>query len=130
KPLYLAELRGGGLRAASTLPALVRAGGVDTSIDPAALHHYLSWHSVVPAPRTILRGVRKLPPGTLLEIAPDGSRRERRWWDPPFAREPARSGWGAEDWRDALREALRVAVRRRMVADVPVGVLLSGGLDS
>lgn len=130
KPLYLAELPGGGLRAASTLPALVRAGGVDTSIDPVALHHYLSWHSVVPAPRTILRGVRKLPPATLLDIAPDGTRRERRWWDPPFARDPARSDWGAEDWSDAVLEALRVAVRRRMVADVPVGVLLSGGLDS
>jgi len=130
KPLYLADLGDGGLRVASTLPALVRAGGVDTSIDPVALHHYLSWHSVVPAPRTILRGVRKLPPATLLRIAPDGTRSERRWWDPPFARDPARAGWSAADWRDALQEALRVAVRRRMVADVPVGVLLSGGLDS
>jgi asparagine synthase (glutamine-hydrolysing) len=130
KPLYLAELPGGGLRAASTLPALVQAGGVDTSIDPVALHHYLSWHSVVPAPRTILRGVRKLPPATLLEIAPDGTRSERRWWDPPFSRDPARADWSEEDWRDAVREALRVAVRRRMVSDVPVGVLLSGGLDS
>src|SRR3954447_3769325 len=51
KPLYLSELAGGGLRAASTLPALLAAGGVDTSVDPVALHHYLSWHSVVPAPR-------------------------------------------------------------------------------
>jgi asparagine synthase (glutamine-hydrolysing) len=130
KPLYLADLPDGGLRAASTLPALVRAGGVDTSIDPVALHHYLSWHSVVPAPRTILRGVRKLPPATLLRIAPDGKRSERRWWDPPFTRDPGRAGWSAEDWRDAVLEALRIAVRRRMVADVPVGVLLSGGLDS
>jgi len=130
KPLYLAELPGGGLRAASTLPALLRAGGVDTTIDPVALHHYLSWHSVVPAPRTILRGVRKLPPATLLHVERDGTRRERRWWDPPFARDPERVGWSDEDWADAVREALRTAVRRRMVADVPVGVLLSGGLDS
>src|SRR5215203_6177601 len=65
KPLYLAELPGGGLRAASTLPALLAAGGVDTSVDPVALHHYLSWHSIVPAPRTILRGVRKLAPATV-----------------------------------------------------------------
>jgi asparagine synthase (glutamine-hydrolysing) len=130
KPLYLADLPGGGLRAASTLPALLEGGGVDTAIDPVALHHYLSWHSVVPAPRTILRGVRKLAPATVLAIDPDGSRRERRYWDPPFARDPERSGWSAEDWTDAVRAALETAVRRRMVADVPVGVLLSGGLDS
>ena len=128
KPLYLAEMPGGGLRAASSLPALVEAGGVDTTVDPVALHHYLSWHSVVPAPRTILRGVGKLPPATLLVIEPDGTRRERRYWDPSFTR--AHAGWSAADWTDAVREALRVAVRRRMVADVPVGILLSGGLDS
>jgi len=130
KPLYLQELRDGGLRVASSLPALVAAGGVDTSVDPVALHHYLSWHSIVPAPRTILRGVAKLPPATLLVIEPDGRRRERRYWDPPFERDPARAGWSAEDWEDAVMDALRVAVRRRMVADVPVGILLSGGLDS
>src|SRR3954447_19811478 len=129
KPLYVS--RGPGrVRFASSLPALVRAGGVDTSIDPVALHHYMSFHSVVPAPRTILRGARKLPPATLLRTAPDGKRSERRWWDPPFTRDPERAGWSAEDWRDAVLEALRIAVRRRMVADVPVGVLLSGGLDS
>jgi asparagine synthase (glutamine-hydrolysing) len=128
KPLYLAELPGGGLRAASTLPALVAAGGVDTSVDPVALHHYLSWHSVVPAPRTILAGVRKLPPATILTFERDGGRTQRTYWDPPFER--AHPDWSAEDWQDALLEALRVAVRRRMVADVPVGVLLSGGLDS
>src|SRR5215216_6641107 len=61
KPLYLAETPGRRLRFASTLPALLEAGDVDTSIDPVALHHYLTWHAVVPAPRTILNGVRKLP---------------------------------------------------------------------
>jgi asparagine synthase (glutamine-hydrolysing) len=86
KPLYLADLPGGGLRAASTLPALLAAGGVDTSVDPVALHHYLSWHSVVPAPRTILRGVRKLPPATLLVVEPDGRRRETRYWEALFER--------------------------------------------
>jgi asparagine synthase (glutamine-hydrolysing) len=130
KPLYLADLPGGGLRAASSLPALVRAGGVDTRVDPIALHHYLSWHAIVPAPRTILRGVGKLPPATILVVEPDGTRRERRYWDPPFARDPGRAGWDERDWAEAVREALRVAVDRRMVADVPVGVLLSGGLDS
>src|SRR3954468_9485573 len=124
KPLYLAETDGA-LRAASTLPALLRAGGVDTTVDPVALHHYLSWHSVVPAPRTILRGVTKLPPATLMVIEPDGRRHTQRDWDPPFERH-----LGVEDWPTAVRETLQRAVRRRMVADVPVGILLSGGLDS
>ncbi len=127
KPLYLAGEDGGPLRFASTLPALVAAGRVDTTVDPVALHHYLSWHSVVPAPRTILRGARKLPPATVLVVEPDGTRRERVYWDPPFARDEAHA---PADWADAVREATRVAVRRRMVADVPVGILLSGGLDS
>jgi asparagine synthase (glutamine-hydrolysing) len=130
KPLYLADLPDGGLRFASTLPALLAGGGVDTAVDPVALHHYLSWHSIVPAPRTILRGVRKLGPATVLVIEPGGRRRSRVYWDPPFERDPARAGWSDADWGAGVREALRVAVRRRMVADVPVGILLSGGLDS
>lgn len=129
KPLYLAETSDR-LRFASSLPALIRAGGVDTSIDPVALHHYLSWHAVVPAPYTILRGVRKLPPATIRVIEPDGRSRERVYWDPPFIRDPAKSAWSATEWEEAILDSLRTAVRRRLVADVPVGVLLSGGLDS
>jgi asparagine synthase (glutamine-hydrolysing) len=129
KPLYLAEADGA-LRFASTLPALLAGGGVDTSIDPVALHHYLSFHSVVPAPRTILAGVRKLPPATTLTVEPDGTRREQRYWRASFERDPARADWSERDWADAVHEALRLAVERRMVSDVPVGVLLSGGLDS
>jgi asparagine synthase (glutamine-hydrolysing) len=129
KPLYLAD-GPAGLRFASTLPALLRAGEVDTTIDRVALHHYLSWHAVVPAPRTILAGVRKLAPATVLTVEPDGRRHSSVYWDPPFARDPARADWTPENWQDAMLDALRTAVDRRMVADVPVGVLLSGGLDS
>ena len=129
KPLYLAE-DGATVRFASTLPALLAAGGIDTSIDTVALAHYMSFHAVVPPPRTILAGVRKLPPATVRVYEPDGTRRERRYWDARFARDPARSDWTETDWQDALAESLATAVRRRMVADVPVGVLLSGGLDS
>jgi asparagine synthase (glutamine-hydrolysing) len=129
KPLYLTEA-GGALRFASTLPALLAGGGVDTSIDAVALHHYLSFHSVVPAPRTILAGVRKLPPATTLTVEPDGTRTEHCYWRADFERDPSRAGWSEQDWTDAVREALRTAVERRMVSDVPVGVLLSGGLDS
>ena len=127
KPLYLAEVDGG-LRFASTLPALLAGGGaIDTDIDPVALHHYLSFHSVVPAPRTILCGVRKLAPATLLTIEPGGERSERRYWSSTPGSDPWASG---ADWEGMTLGALRTAVQRRMVADVPVGVLLSGGLDS
>jgi asparagine synthase (glutamine-hydrolysing) len=129
KPLYLAET-GGGLRFGSTLPGLLAAGGIDTTLDPVALHHYFSWHGVVPPPHTILRGVAKLPPATTLVIEPDGRRIERRYWEARHERMPEHADWSERDWQDALLGALRTAVDRRMVADVPVGVLLSGGLDS
>jgi asparagine synthase (glutamine-hydrolysing) len=85
---------------------------------------------VVPAPRTIYRGVRKLPPATVRVIQPDGSYTDTVYWAPEFRRDPDRQVWSKQDWQDALIDALRVAVSRRMVADVPVGVLLSGGIDS
>ena len=129
KPVYVAHLHGR-LRFASSLPALVASGGIDTSIDEAALHHYLSWHSIVPAPRTILAGVQKLPAATIRTIRPDGTWRDREYWKPSYTRKAEHAGWSAADWQDAVRESLKTAVRRRMVADVPVGVLLSGGLDS
>ncbi|MCZ7420847.1 N-acetylglutaminylglutamine amidotransferase [Verrucosispora sp. WMMA2121] len=129
KPLYLAE-SAGVVRFASTLPALLAGGGVDTGIDPVALAHYLSFHSIVPPPRTILRGVTKLPPATVRVYEADGRSHERVYWDPPFLRRDEHSGWSEREWQDALHESLTTAVRRRMVADVPVGVLLSGGLDS
>jgi asparagine synthase (glutamine-hydrolysing) len=110
--------------------ALLDGGGVDTELDRYALHHYMSFHSVVPAPRTIYRGVRKLPPATVRVIQPDGSYTDSVYWTPIFEREPARASWSARDWQDALMGSLRIAVERRMVADVPVGVLLSGGIDS
>ncbi|MCX5000269.1 N-acetylglutaminylglutamine amidotransferase [Streptomyces longwoodensis] len=129
KPLYLAETPGR-LRFASSLPALLAAGDVDTGLDPVALHQYFSWHATVAAPRTVLRGVRKLPPATVRVVEPDGSHRDHRYWQPSYTRRPEHEGMGPDEWRDAVLEALRTAVRRRMVADVPVGVLLSGGLDS
>ncbi|MEV6342479.1 N-acetylglutaminylglutamine amidotransferase [Actinoplanes sp. NPDC051851] len=126
KPLYLAETPGR-LRFASTLPALLAAGGVDTSIDPVALQYYMTFHSVVPAPRTIVAGIRKLPPATVRVVTADGASTERTYWEAGFGR----TGEDAPDvWAERVRDGLRVAVERRMVADVPVGVLLSGGLDS
>ncbi|MCB0941539.1 MAG: N-acetylglutaminylglutamine amidotransferase [Mycobacterium sp.] len=129
KPLYLSE-DSHRVRFASSLPALLAGGGVDTRIDPVALHYYLTFHSVVPAPHTIVRGVRKLEPGSLLAIEPDGSTAAWTYWSPEFTRRADRSDWTEKDWQDAVLDALRTAVKRRLVADVPVGCLLSGGVDS
>jgi asparagine synthase (glutamine-hydrolysing) len=126
KPLYLAE-KAGRVRFASTLPALLAAGDVDKSIDKVALQHYMTFHSVVPAPRTIVAGVRKLPPATVRIIRADGSGEERVYWEASLTRHLSLT---AAEWPAALHEKLKVAVERRMVADVPVGVLLSGGIDS
>jgi asparagine synthase (glutamine-hydrolysing) len=129
KPLYLTQ-DAHRIRFASTLPALLAGGGVDTRIDPVALHHYLTFHSVVPQPRTILRGVSKVPPASVVAIEPDGAMRTTTYWSPDFSRRADRADWSERDWEDAVLESLRLAVERRLVADVPVGCLLSGGVDS
>ena len=126
KPLYLASAAGR-LRFASTLPALLAAGEVDTSLDKVALHHYMTFHSVVPAPRTIITGVRKLPPATVRVIEADGTSTDTVYWEASATRTVQRS---SQEWAYEVGQKLRAAVERRMVADVPVGVLLSGGLDS
>lgn len=129
KPLYLTE-NAKRIRFASSLPALLAGGDVDTRIDSIALHHYMTFHSVVPAPRTILRGVTKVPPASLVAIEPDGRTITKTYWEPDFSRRADRADWSERDWEDAVLDSLRVAVDRRLVADVPVGCLLSGGVDS
>jgi asparagine synthase (glutamine-hydrolysing) len=129
KPLYLAE-SGKRLRFASTLPALLAAGDVDTSIDPVGLHHYMTFHAVVPPPHTLLKGVKKFLPATIRVIEADGRWTDRLYWEPDMTRHAEDARLTAEDWRDRVLDSLRTAVKRRMVADVPVGVLLSGGVDS
>ena len=128
KPLYYSA-DGRRFRFASTLPALVAAGGVDTAIDPVALHHHLSLHAVVPAPRTLLAGVRKLAPGHVMRVDAKGISWERPYWH-LAAKRPAPLP-GEAEWQERLHAGLLAAVRRQnTAADVPVGVLLSGGLDS
>ncbi|HEX9802025.1 MAG TPA: N-acetylglutaminylglutamine amidotransferase [Gammaproteobacteria bacterium] len=128
KPLYYSQNETGFLFA-SNIQALLAAGGVDTSIDAVALHHQFTLHAVIPAPRTILNGVRKLQPGHTLTIYPQGNSELRRYWQ-LYASRPAEARSEAE-WVEAVHAALKKAVKRRLdIADVPVGVLLSGGLDS
>ncbi len=128
KPLYYARSPNA-FRFASNSQALLEAADVDTAIDPVALHHQLTLHAVIPAPRTILQGIRKLTPATTLTIDARGNEQTRVYWTLRAMRpETSRS---EADWTEAVHAALRLAVRRRLdIADVPVGVLLSGGLDS
>ena len=128
KPLYYA-LDGASLRFASSVQALLAAGGVDASIDPVALHHHFTLHAVVPAPRTILNGVKKLPPATTMTVCATGEITQRTYWSLDATR-PAHK-LSEQDWLNATRAVLTRAVERhRLASDVPVGVLLSGGLDS
>ncbi|MDB5544001.1 MAG: asparagine synthase family amidotransferase [Hyphomicrobiales bacterium] len=129
KPLYYAEAAGA-FRFASSLPALLAAGDVDTSIDPVGLHQYMSLHAVVPAPRTILNGVRKLAPARIMTIEPDGTRHESAYWSLDVGPRSEDAKVDEEEWRERVLAALTLAVKRRSIADVPTGVLLSGGLDS
>ncbi|HIB85155.1 MAG TPA: N-acetylglutaminylglutamine amidotransferase [Chromatiaceae bacterium] len=128
KPLYFARVKGA-VRFASNTRALLAGGEIDTSVDPVALHYQLTLHGVVPAPHTILNGICKLSPATTLSIAADGSEVLKTYWTlQPQSFASSMSKW---EWYEQVRETLTRAVEKRSrVADVPVGVLLSGGLDS
>jgi len=129
KPLYYADIPNA-FCFASSLPALLVYDRVSDRIDPVALHHYMTFHSVVPAPHTILEDVRKLEPGTTLTVDPDGRITKKRYWALDFTPLADELEYGLEEWSELLLVHLRKAVKRRLIADVPVGVLLSGGLDS
>ncbi|MBF0445484.1 MAG: N-acetylglutaminylglutamine amidotransferase [Magnetococcales bacterium] len=129
KPLYI-NSDNKSLRFASSLPALIAIEGVDSSINHVALHHYMSFHAVVPAPHTIINGVKKLPPATIATFEADGTRHDSVYWNLSFDSISGDEKKTEMQWQEEILEALRLAVKRRLVADVPVGVLLSGGLDS
>jgi len=128
KPLYYSfnEKR---LIFASNAQALLSTGDIDTSIDSVGLHHQLTLHAVIPAPHTILNGIKKMRPAHYMYFKPDGSCSEREYWVLNATR-PAEK-MDENEWVDAIHESLKSAVeKRKTIADVPVGVLLSGGLDS
>ncbi|MDH4585204.1 N-acetylglutaminylglutamine amidotransferase [Pseudomonas sp. BN415] len=129
KPLYLSRTDQR-LRFASSLPALLQGGDLDASLDPEALNFYLNFHSVVPAPRTLVKGVEKLPPASWIQIDADGNYSQGTWWELEYGPREDEQGLGFEDWRDRLLGSLRDAVSIRQRAAREVGVLLSGGVDS
>ena len=136
KPFYWAQIPRGGGRPplfvfGSELKALLPVPGLDRGVDLEALQRYLAFE-YVPAPRTIVRGARKLDASECLTLDlgadPFATPVVRRYWDLPFpeTHAPRREDEAAEE----LRGLLQRAVKRRLVSDVPLGVFLSGGIDS
>ena len=130
KPLHYFE-DGGRLLFASEIKALLRNPLVPRSVDLAALRDYLAFE-YVPTPRSMVTGVRKLPPGhTLTWKKADGRIRLRQYWDVDLSlSERAGEPRTLDEHGAELRRVLRESVRRELLSDVPVGVFLSGGIDS
>jgi len=128
KPLYY-SFNGRRLLFASNAQALLATRDIDTSINPVGLHHQLTLHAVIPAPHTILNGIQKMRPAHSMCFKADGSYSEHEYWSLSAVRPQTKMD--EQDWVEAIHDSLRAAVeKRKTIADVPVGVLLSGGLDS
>jgi asparagine synthase (glutamine-hydrolysing) len=124
KPLLWTRLSDGTLAFASELKALLRLPGVSREVDLDAIDAYLALQ-YVPGDRTALHGIRKLLPGHLL-VAEGPTERVEPYWQ----LEPAEPSAREEEWLERVRTSVGDAVRKRLVADVPLGALLSGGIDS
>jgi asparagine synthase (glutamine-hydrolysing) len=127
KPLFVTRLADGGIAFASELKGLLALPQIGRRIDPVALDAYMTW-GYVPDTHCILAGVEKLPAGHFLLLQqgqPLGA--PRQWWDIDFSQ---REQGDDAELSERLAELLRIAVESRMVADVPLGAFLSGGVDS
>ena len=127
KPLYLARLEGGAIAFASEMKGLLAHPLMRRQVDPLAIEDYMTW-GYVPDHRVMLRGVEKVPAGHFLLLEHGRSPGPpQQWWDVSFAgREKGRT----EDLSAQLLHLMREGVSSRMVADVPLGAFLSGGVDS
>jgi asparagine synthase (glutamine-hydrolysing) len=128
KPLYFYR---GGERFifASEIKAILAHPSVSAEVDEESLYHYLSFLTT-PAPRTLFRGVEKIPAGHFVVVNRDGSIERTRYWDalPPTANGAGRQR--EEEVRAEVLRLLRASIKKRMMSDVPFGVFLSGGVDS
>ncbi|TLY40118.1 MAG: asparagine synthase (glutamine-hydrolyzing), partial [Nitrospirae bacterium] len=100
--------------------------GLERTVDAQALRQYLTF-LYVPSPRTIFEGIRQLPPGHILTLT-RGEVRVRRYWS--LRPDPEAVGLGAEEAEERLLAHLKEAIRLHLISDVPLGVFLSGGMDS
>lgn len=128
KPLYYAPLTGGGWAFASEVAPLLRVPGVDGGLDREGLSHLLTF-GMLPSPFSLWRGLSQLRPGTFVRLRPGQSAELRRWAPEPGPRRPLIGG-DLETLSRRLEEVLSQSVAEHLVSDVPVGVLLSGGVDS
>ncbi|MEM8785194.1 MAG: asparagine synthase (glutamine-hydrolyzing), partial [Pseudomonadota bacterium] len=127
KPLYYASLPDGGFVFASELKSFAGLDGLKREIDSQALVDYFAY-GYIPDPRSIYRGVHKLPPAHTLSLAPGEAPRLERYWDVPDDLDaPPAGGAGLEE---EFLERFDNAVARRLLSDVPLGAFLSGGVDS
>jgi asparagine synthase (glutamine-hydrolysing) len=127
KPLLWARTRDG-LAFGSEFKALLAGGLIEAALDPAAVDDLFAWGWLV-APRSSCAGVWRLPAGHVL-LYENGREELRRWWAPPFLDERDRPRLSEREWAEGLLARLEDAVRIHLRADVPVGVWLSGGIDS
>ena len=127
KPLYY-SIHHGRIAFASEIKALLQDPDQPRAVNEEALFHYLSFLTT-PAPDTLFAGIHKLPPGSLLTVNLDGQRREERYWDVLDHTTPL-TGVSEGEIAERLLAELRTSVSLRTVSDVPVGVFLSGGIDS
>jgi len=127
KPLYY-SLHHGRITFASEIKALLQDPQQERAVDEEGFYHFLSFLTT-PAPNTLFRGIRKLPGGTWLRISTDGRIEEHRYWD-VWDHTRSLASYSDDDIAQRLREELRLSVKLRKVSDVPVGVFLSGGIDS
>jgi asparagine synthase (glutamine-hydrolysing) len=127
KPLYHALDRHGRFVFGSELRAVLAGLGETPPLDPQAVEDYFGF-GYVPDPKTIFTGIAKLPAGYRLLLKRGGEVTPRQYWDVAFA--PAQASAYTPQLVEELAERVAVAVRRRMVADVPLGAFLSGGVDS
>jgi len=127
KPLYY-SIHDGRITFASEIKALLQDPDQKRAVHEEAFYHYLSFLTT-PAPQTLFVGIQKLPPGTWLRVREDGTTEERRYWDVLDHTQPL-TGVSEGEIAERLLAELRTAVKLRKVSDVPVGVFLSGGIDS
>src|SRR5205807_7109717 len=120
------RISGNQLTFGSEIRAILAAQDSQTEVDPLALSMFLRFR-YTPSPLTIFQGIRKLASGTML-VVENGRCREERWYN--YKPIPFSSPKEDDEAREELLELYRGAVRRHLLSDVPVGILLSGGLDS